>query len=114
MARLFTTGVRRADMLAKIGYPNGKLPTTLHKTFPDVPLTLGAETVTADVTIYPSRSPMLREARKPHRVYVVCPNCGNEVPAGRLHQHAGTNSCWRMKAELLMQETSDLYTASMR
>ena len=28
-----------------------------------------------------------------HRMYAICPSCGNYVPAGRLHQHEGSQTC---------------------
>lgn len=28
------------------------------------------------------------KSKRPHRVYVVCVDCGNRIPAGRIHQHA--------------------------
>ena len=28
-----------------------------------------------------------------HRVFVICPQCGCEIPAGRYHMHAGTKTC---------------------
>jgi|SRR5262245_20867067 len=28
-----------------------------------------------------------------HRVFVVCPNCEREIPAGRWHQHVGSETC---------------------
>lgn len=33
-----------------------------------------------------------------HRVFVVCPHCGAEVPAGRYGQHVGTKRCQNKKA----------------
>ena len=27
--------------------------------------------------------------RSLHRVYMICPNCDREIPAGRVHQHRG-------------------------
>ena len=28
-----------------------------------------------------------------HRVFVVCPRCGREIPAGRYHMHEWTGGC---------------------
>lgn len=34
-----------------------------------------------------------RSKSSTHRVFVVCPHCKREIPAGRWHQHEGTAAC---------------------
>lgn len=29
-----------------------------------------------------------------HRIFIVCPHCSTEIPAGRWHQHSGTKACF--------------------
>lgn len=34
-----------------------------------------------------------RDKSSSHRVFIICPQCGCEVPTGRYHQHAGSKKC---------------------
>lgn len=92
------TNVRREAILTTVGIKGGKLPADMHKEFHPVYLNVmladgTTTTIETAVTIYPSRSPMLRESNRAHRVYVVCPDCECEIPAGRLKQHCGSKAC---------------------
>lgn len=34
-----------------------------------------------------------KAGRRKHRVIATCPDCGNNIPAGRLSQHVGKKTC---------------------
>lgn len=43
----------------------------------------------------PHSAPVTRRIKSSaHRVFVVCPHCAQEIPAGRWHQHVGTKKCF--------------------
>jgi hypothetical protein len=62
-------------------------PVTIIRTEMDVPLVSGP-TVRLKVIVRPGPN-----AGRAHRIFVECPECGVQIPAGRLHQHVGTAVC---------------------
>lgn len=54
-----------------------------------IPPDFSCEKVIDGVTvIVRARDPNISPRKRPHRVYAVCPDCGKQVSAGRLHQHS--------------------------
>lgn len=49
--------------------------------------------VVADVIVTPTVSPANGRKSSAHRIFVVCPACGQQIPFGRFHQHFGTHRC---------------------
>ena len=48
--------------------------------------------VVADVLVKASNSDATNRVTE-HRIFVICPECGREIPFGRYHQHTGTKTC---------------------
>lgn len=63
-----------------------------------VPL-LSGESRTMTVIIYQKKQDGSRKPRA-NRAYVLCPTCGEEMPAGRLHLHEGNAECLRRASRL--------------
>lgn len=77
--------VDRMRLRASLGLPH-RIPPDFQQTFRRVGLqsSSGTPLGTFAVTVLPSSKPMLGRMR--HRVMVLC-DCGDLIPAGRLHQH---------------------------
>ena len=72
-----------------------KMPLSFCGTFEDVAVPAGYGTEIALVATVIVEKGIQRNNRKSskHRVFLVCPNCGKTIPAGRIKQHFGTGNC---------------------
>ena len=91
--------VDRKALLTRIGFPTGKIPRDVHQRFPNVDIPRSqwpfGTICTADVIVVSTAHVAFRF----HRVFIACPNCGESIPAGRLHQHVGSLTCERTKKQ---------------
>jgi hypothetical protein len=80
--------IQRKVLRRTLGLPE-YLDADFQTTFLKVDIPLGYEgtqgVLTADVVVRPR--PNKPHKSSAHRIFVVCPHCRKEIPAGRWHQH---------------------------
>jgi hypothetical protein len=82
-------GIHRKLLRQTLRLPD-KLPREYANRFHAVEIPLGYEgrngSIIATVIVKPGSEKGTRKSSK-HRIFVVCPTCNREIPAGRWHQH---------------------------
>lgn len=93
--------VHRDRMYVAIGCNSGRLPPDEEQVFGNVAIPKAGtmEGIICHTTVIVKKTAKLRDGADvnsrsiKHRIYILCPKCGREIPMGRLHQHVGTKSC---------------------
>lgn len=99
MKKNWNETIHMSKLYKQLGFIAHKIPadhSAVHEDY-SVPLRSG-ESRTLTISIEAQNRSTTKN--RPHRIFVLCPSCGANLPAGRLQQHEGSKVCQRTEKQL--------------
>lgn len=107
-----STVVRRDLFYRQLGFLGDRIPKEYEASLEMVEIPFGFDphdpSEPADRRVFDVRIIKATPGKKRARVLVGCPQCGEWIPLGRIHQHEGSGVCRRKAAEFDEQDIYEL------